>query len=272
MEETLLRLARQVESKRYGKHRGFVVDNKDPKKLGRLKVRVPSVFRDEEIGWALPCMPFGGLGQQGWFAVPENEAQIWVEFEEGDINRPIWTGTFWQQEGDTPEEAAKEEPTTIMLQTKAGHILQFDDEEGEERFYLYHPTEAEMEIDKNGTIALTDAGGSKLTMDADAGEIVIEDSNGNTMTMSSSGTTIEDANGNKVEMTSSGITVKGQQIVVEGSQVSLGGAGGEPVIKGQSFLTLFATHIHPTTAPGAPTAPPVPQGEMSTLSSKVMSA
>ncbi len=272
MKQTLIKLARQIESKRYGKYRGFVADNQDPRKLGRLKVRVPSVFRDEVVGWALPCMPYGGVAQQGLFMIPEVDAQIWVEFEEGDISRPVWVGTFWQQEGDIPDEAAKTEPTTRMLKTKSGHILQFDDEAGAERFYLHHPAGADMEIDQNGTIALTDAGGSKLSMDADAGEIVIEDVNGNTMTMRSSGTTIEDSNGNKIDMAASGITIKGTQIVVEGSQVMLGGQGGEPVIKGSSFLSMFATHIHPTTAPGAPTAPPVPQGEMSTLSTKVTSA
>jgi hypothetical protein len=99
---------------------------------------------------------------------------------------------------------------------------------------------------------------------------VVEDANGNTITMSSSGTTIEDSNGNKVEMAASGITVKGQQVVVEGQTVMLAGQGGEPIIKGQSFLTLFATHMHPSAM--GPTGPPVPQGEMSTLSMKVMTS
>jgi hypothetical protein len=80
---------------------------------------------------------------------------------------------------------------------------------------------------------------------------------------------VEDANSNKIEMAACGITVKGQEIVVEGSQVLLGGKGGEPVIKGQSFLTLFATHMHPSAM--GPTGPPIPQGEMSSLSSTVMS-
>jgi uncharacterized protein involved in type VI secretion and phage assembly len=270
MEEILLRLARQIDGKRYGKYRGFVVDNKDPKKLGRLKVRVPSVFRAEEIGWALPCMPFGGLGQQGWFAVPEVEAQIWVEFEEGDISRPIWVGTFWQQEGDTPEDAAKEEPTTRMLQTKSGHILQFDDEEGEERFRLFHPADAEMIIDKNGSISLTDTSGAVLNMDAENSEIILEDANGNIMTMNSSGTKVEDSNGNIIEMAAAGITADAPKVVVKAGAVHLGGEGGEPVIKGQTFLSLFATHIH-TVAPvvGGPTSPPIPQGEMSSLSTTV---
>jgi len=271
MEQTLIKLARQIESKRYGKYRGFVADNHDPKKLGRLKVRVPSVFRNEVVGWALPCMPYGGVTQQGMFMIPDVDAQIWVEFEEGDISRPIWVGTFWQQEGDSPDEAAKDEPTTRMLQTRSGHILQFDDADGEEQFRLHHPAGAEMVIDPNGTISLTDASGGSLKMDAESNEIIVEDANGNTLTMSSSGTTVKDSNGNMIEMAAAGITAEAPKIVLKGSQVMLGGQGGEPVIKGQSFLTMFMTHIHPTTAPFVPTAPPIPQGEMSTLSTKVTS-
>jgi len=270
MEETLIRLANYIDEKRYGKYRGIVTDNKDPEKRGRLRLRIASVLGDQETDWALPCLPYGGLAQQGMFMVPEVDAQVWVEFEEGDIHRPIWVGTFWQQEGDPPEDAAKEEPTTRLFQTTSGHILQFDDKEGEERFRLFHPADAEMEIDKNGTISLTDASGALLKMDAQSSEIIIEDANGNIMTMNSSGTTVEDSNGNKIEMAAAGITAEGQKIVVKGSQVHLGDEGGEPVIKGQSFLGLFASHIH-TVAPtvGGPTSPPIPQGEASTLSTTV---
>jgi hypothetical protein len=101
---------------------------------------------------------------------------------------------------------------------------------------------------------------------------MLQDANGNTLTLDNTGAKLEDANGNKIEMASSGVTVSGQQIVVNGSQVMLGGQGGEPIIKGQSFLTLFATHIHTCAAPGAPTSPPIPQGEMSSLSTKVMTS
>lgn len=269
MEETVLRLAKAIDQKRYGKYRGFVVDNADPEKRARLKLRVPSVLGDQDTDWALPCLPFGGLADQGMFLVPEVDAQIWAEFEEGDLQRPIWTGTFWQQESDVPSEAALEQPTTRLLKTPSGHILQFDDEKDKEKISLQHATkDAEIVIDENGSVVLTDDQGATVTLDADAGEIVVEDANGNTLTMTSSGTTVEDANGNKIEMAASGITIEGQQIVVKGSQVMLGGQGGEPIIKGQSFLTLFATHVHPTGV--GPSGPPIPQGEMSSLSSKVL--
>lgn len=268
MQETIVKIAKQLEQKRYGKFRGVVSDNKDPQKRGRLKLRVPSVLADQETDWALPCLPFGGGDGYGWFAVPDIDAQVWMEFEEGDVHKPLWVGTFWQQAEQVPEPAALDEPTTRLLKTPGGHILEFDDKEGEERFYLYHPSEAQLEIDPQGSIALTDAQGATLKMDAEGGEIVIEDANGNTLTLNSSGTTVQDANGNKIEMAAAGITLEGQQIVVKGSQVMLGGQGGEPIIKGQSFLTLFATHVHPTAM--GPSGPPIPQGEMSTLSMKVM--
>lgn len=270
MEELLTQLAREVQQKYYGKYRGFVADNADPEKRGRLRLKVPSVLGESLTGWALPCLPFGGLKDQGLFLVPEADAQVWVEFEEGDVSQPLWTGTFWQAEGDPPEEAAKDEPTTRLLKTPGGHLVQFDDASDEERFFLQHPAGTQLEIDSAGTVALTDAGGNKVTLDAEAGEITIEDANGNSLKMTSSGTMVEDANGNKIEMASSGVTVEGQKIVVKGSQVMLAGEGGEPVIKGQSFLQAFASHTHPH--PMGPTGPPVPPPMPTLLSQKVTTA
>ena len=101
--------------------------------LVSLPVRVPSVLGSEMVThWAEPCLPFGGLADQGLFMVPEVGAQVWVEFEEGDPSRPIWTGTTWQQSADVPTEAADRSPSMRQLKTPSGHILSFDDTEGEE--------------------------------------------------------------------------------------------------------------------------------------------
>ncbi len=270
MEENVVAALTEVRGQLYGKYRGFVVDNQDPDKRGRLKLSVPSVLAEQITDWALPCLPFGGAEQYGLFLIPNPDAQVWVEFEEGDLHRPIWTGCFWQTQDDLPEDAARDEPTTRILRTPGGHVMQFDDEADAERFRLFHPADASLEIDHNGSITAQDASGAEIRMDAEGSEIVVEDANGNTMTMNSSGTTIEDSNGNKIEMAAAGITVEGQKILVKGSMVDLGGEGGEPVIKGTSFLSMFATHVH-TVAPvvGGPTSPPIPQGESSTLSTTV---
>lgn len=270
MDEVLPQLIKHVRERYYGKYRGFVSDNEDPQGLGRIKVKVPSVLGSEVSPWALPCAPFGGGPGHGWFAVPEVDAQVWVEFEEGDLRRPIWTGTFWQKKADVPEDAAKAPTTTRLFQTPSGHVLSFNDKKDEEQVLLKHPKGAQLSIDPKGTVALTDAKGATVVLDADGEKLRIEDSHGNSLIMSSSGITVEDSSGNKIETTSSGVKVKGQQVVVEGTQVLLGGSGGEPVIKGQSFLSLFATHIHTSVPMGGPTSPPIPQGEMSTLSMSVM--
>ncbi len=258
MEEIVQQLSQQAQQRYYGKYRGFVTDNRDPETRGRMKLRVPSVLGDQVTGWALPCLPFGGLANQGLFMIPEVDAQVWVEFEEGNVDHPIWVGVFWQQSSDTPEEAALDEPTTRILRTPSGHVLQFDDLSGEEQFRLAHPAGTEMTIDPQGTVVLEDAAGAKLTMDAEANEIVLQDSNGNSMTMNSSGTVVEDSNGNKIEMAASGITVKAAQIEIKGEQVHVGGQGGEPLIKGQTFMAMYNSHTHVCTAPGAPSGPPLP--------------
>lgn len=258
MQEAIQQISQQLQQRYYGKYRGFVVDNQDPQTRGRVKVKVPSVLGEQNTGWALPCSPFGGLADQGLFTVPEVDSQVWVEFEEGNIDHPIWVGVFWQQSSDTPTEAALAEPTTRLLKTPGGHVLQFDDESGAEKFRLAHPAGTELSVDENGTVNWTDAGGNTLTLDAGANSILLEDSNGNTMTMDSSGTVVEDSNGNKVEMVAAGITVKATKIVLKGEMVELGGEGGEPLIKAQTFLSMYNSHTHVCTAPGAPSAPPLP--------------
>jgi len=92
----------------YGKYRGLVKDNKDPDERGRIRAVVPEIASDVLLDWALPCVPYGatistntendtdlGTGGFGIFAIPELETGVWIEFESGDINRPIWVGTFF---------------------------------------------------------------------------------------------------------------------------------------------------------------------------------
>ncbi|MDP9342035.1 MAG: phage baseplate assembly protein V [Actinomycetota bacterium] len=78
----------------YGKYRGKVANNVDPMQLGRVQVSVPAVLGDGQMSWAMPCVPFAGSGV-GLFLVPPVGANVWVEFEGGDTNYPIWSGCFW---------------------------------------------------------------------------------------------------------------------------------------------------------------------------------
>jgi uncharacterized protein involved in type VI secretion and phage assembly len=86
----------------YGKYRGKVTANKDRLRLGRIRASVPAVFgSDRETGWALPAVPYAGKGV-GFFFIPPEDANVWIEFEGGDPDIPIWSGCFWDSGGEIP--------------------------------------------------------------------------------------------------------------------------------------------------------------------------
>ncbi|MET0179341.1 MAG: phage baseplate assembly protein V [Novosphingobium sp.] len=247
--------ARRQATKYWGKYRGIVVDTKDPDNRGRITVNVPSVLGEETSQWAEPAFPYGGGAGFGWVLVPPVDSAVFVEFIEGDPSAPVWTGTFWRKRDEVPQEHTGQE--TKVLRTESGHRLVFDDTAGSEVITLHSKADAVIELDHQGSIALTDGGGARVALDASSGEIVIEDANGNALTLSSSGIAWTDASGNTIETTAGGIEVKGTTITVAGQSVALGGAGGEPLIKGQTFMALFNSHTHPCTAPGSPSGPPL---------------
>jgi len=91
----------QVRRRFYGKYRGTVVDNVDPLGQNRLMVTVSDVLGLYQSSWALPCVPFTGVAM-GVYLVPVIGSRVWVEFEQGDPDSPIWVGGFW----DLPHETS----------------------------------------------------------------------------------------------------------------------------------------------------------------------
>lgn len=76
--------------KYYGKYRAVVKDTVDPEKRGRIRVECPAVYGQGNISkWCLPCF------QAGVFSIPPKNSLVWIEFEEGDKNNPIWVGVFY---------------------------------------------------------------------------------------------------------------------------------------------------------------------------------
>ncbi len=109
-------------NKFFGKYRGKVVNNMDPKMMGRVQVSCPAVLGQGQLSWAMPCSPYGGSGV-GLFAVPPVGANVWVEFEGGDPDYPILGGCFWGL-GEVPASPAL--PTTKVLKTD-GVTVTIDD-------------------------------------------------------------------------------------------------------------------------------------------------
>jgi Type VI secretion system/phage-baseplate injector OB domain len=74
--------------KYFGKFRGTVTNNLDPESRGRLIVMIPN-FPDTMV-WAEACVPF--LKSPAKFDIPPVGMSVWVEFEQGDPDYPIWVG------------------------------------------------------------------------------------------------------------------------------------------------------------------------------------
>lgn len=106
------------EHRYYGKYRGTVVSNVDPENRGRIMAMVPDVQGVTPTTFAMPCVPAAGKGS-GAFFVPEIGAGVWIEFEQGDPDYPIWTGCFWGVAAELPEMGIASPPPTpnMVFQT-----------------------------------------------------------------------------------------------------------------------------------------------------------
>ena len=114
--------------RRFGKYRATVVNNLDPQGLARLQLLVPDVHGIVPAPWAMPCAPVA-TENGGMIAIPPVGASVWVEFERGDEDLPIWVGGFWSAPLDC---APTVSPTSLAfaLQTPGGHSLVISDAPG----------------------------------------------------------------------------------------------------------------------------------------------
>jgi hypothetical protein len=112
----------------FGKYRGSVINNVDTKRQNRLLVQVPDVLGLFTSSWAMPCLPIGGQ-QFGAYMVPPIGAGVWVEFEQGNPGKPIWTGFFAGSSNDPPGAAQQTTPgaSTIVFGTPGQVSLTISD-------------------------------------------------------------------------------------------------------------------------------------------------
>lgn len=127
-EREFTRATRDQLPRHYGKYRGTVSDNLDPKAIARIKAKVPEILADEETGWALPALPYAG-DNMGFHTIPAAGAGVWIEFEAGDVSRPIWSGCWWS-EGKPPksEQGSDATPALKILRSEQGLIIAIDDD------------------------------------------------------------------------------------------------------------------------------------------------
>jgi hypothetical protein len=118
-----------MSTKRYfGKYRGIVYQNVDPEGRARIMASVPAVSSVLPTTWCEPCLPLAGK-QMGAYFVPQIGAGVWIEYEQGDPARPIWTGCRWGSLAEVPLLAQAGVPASpsIVLQSATQNTVMISD-------------------------------------------------------------------------------------------------------------------------------------------------
>ncbi len=187
---------------------GIVTNNKDPDKLGRVKVKFPTMTEEHESNWAR-VVALGAGPNRGFDCLPEVNDEVLVGFEHGDIHRPYIIGGVWNGKDAPPEKVDDSVTNGVRLRTiktRVGHTLQFvEEDKGSSKKGIRIETEYGHKIylnDSERCIEIETKGGHKIKMD-DMGKSVSVESKGNLSL---------DALGN-IDITAKGIiTVKGAMI------------------------------------------------------------
>ena len=135
-----------------GKFRGTVVENRDPMGIGRIQASVPDALGDTPSSWAMPCFPMAGP-KMGQYVIPPKGAGVWIEFEQGDLSYPIWSGAWYGTAQEVPAAAVTQTPdnSNVVVQSPGERLVLLSDEDGEnEGITLRHPSGAYIKVDKTG--------------------------------------------------------------------------------------------------------------------------
>lgn len=149
----------------FGKYRAVVINNIDPLQIGRVQVMVPDVGAVIPTSWAMPCVPTAGINA-GFFAVPIIGAGVWIEFERGDPDYPIWVGCYWGSAAEVPVLAHAVPPGVpgITLQTPLKNGLTISDVPGPTGGILMQTTTGAMISVSDVGITISNGKGAVITM------------------------------------------------------------------------------------------------------------
>jgi uncharacterized protein involved in type VI secretion and phage assembly len=163
----------------YGKYRGVVLQNIDPERRGRIQVQVPDVSNLLPSSWAMPCLPFSGQ-QMGFFAVPQIGAGVWVEFEQGNPDYPIWSGCWYGLGTEVPTLIQPGMPplSGVIIQTQLQNTLMVSDAPGPAGGILLKTMAGAMIAINDVGITISNGKGAVITMtgpivDVNAGALTI---------------------------------------------------------------------------------------------------
>ncbi|MBC1221002.1 phage tail protein [Nostoc sp. UCD121] len=123
----------------YGVTIGIVTNNKDPEKLGRIKVKFPWLSLEEESYWARIVTLMAGNGR-GIYFLPEVDDEVLVAFEQGDMNFPYILGALWNGKDKPPITNEDGKNNQRVIKSRSGHMIVLDDTDGKEQIIIQDKT------------------------------------------------------------------------------------------------------------------------------------
>jgi len=161
-------LGREEPGRIYGVVVGIVTNNKDPKEMGRVKVKFPVLSEDYESQWARVLTPMAG-NNRGLYYLPEVDDEVIVAFENGIIEHPYVIGAVWNGKDKPPESNSDGHNNMRAFHSRSGHIVRLDDTAGAEKIEILDKTGSnkvvitssnnQIEISSQSDITITSATG-----------------------------------------------------------------------------------------------------------------
>lgn len=281
----------------YAIYPGVVIDNADPQNRGRVRALCPEIrlTKKEDVSndfWMVPCM--NGLGvnpdtgqMTGMFHPPDVGTNIWIQFEKGDPDHPIYMGG-WVTNKNESDTFSNEDALKKGIRTATGHYIRMNDdpedlhlkvvkgdgEGGESTVFL--------DFTKEGHVTVSNGLESQIHMNGEEPEVSLTVKNGSGVETSSlvlgdDVITLSTKSGGSYEISGRNHTTSGDKVTAEcnvefyadSNRVKLGKGASEPAVKGNAFtqwVSLVHQHTMPTpigtTAPG-PNPPPLLMKELS---------
>ncbi|WP_219837880.1 phage baseplate assembly protein V [Paenibacillus sp. R14(2021)] len=212
----------------------LVTNNKDPDKLGRVKLKFPHREIDQETDW-VRCLTFMGGKDRGSLFVPEVNDEVLVAFHMGDFNQPYVIGSLWNKTNPAP--AGDENNNIRKIKSKSGHEFIFDDTSSSEKITL--------KTKKGSKLEFTDSGPEiKLSDDSGNHQLTITGGTSGKLTLKSSTTKVEIAASGDITISSSKeIAIKSTQIKLEAT-AALNLKGGATVdIKSDGIINIKGSMV-----------------------------
>jgi uncharacterized protein involved in type VI secretion and phage assembly len=190
----------------YGVYPATVSGIKDDAGQGRIRVKLPWSPDGASGGyeaWARVATLMAGNNRGSWF-MPEEGDEVLIAFAAGNPGAPFVLGMLWNGKDAPPASMDDAKSNDIKtLRSRNGVSITLDDKQGQERFLVKTP------------------GGQSVTLKDGPGSLELEDQNGNTVTLDSSGISVQSSA--TVQVQASSLTVTAGDVTVNTGKATFSG-------------------------------------------------